>query len=459
MKSLKVLLLSGLLIFTLAKAQSFFQTPPGLSGSCTDFLKKLDQAGWDYRWISVPQDWDQPVGPNNPEMKVFFYFGGNKNQNAQPLFFLNGGPITSYQNRWEALNQQILKYDGQKRYVFVMMDQRGVGCSVPNLPTDPLATPKILAHYGSEGIARDVEAIRLKEWPDRKINLFAQSYGGFLALRYLHLYPQNIGQIDLHGPTIYPQMKDFFRDRILRQNQILPSFFEKYKSLKLERALEIIQQPDPTKRLCLPATAVAVEVCGRPLVDGLLAVLGQGPGSEVGATEVYDGVRDSLLLLINDQIPEFLKKAEAGLANFRGLSGLANQVIWSQDTRYFDGSQRSECAAAYADLRESHHLRKEDLLLDECRLIETRPPQVDAAVLKEFTPGRNLLSHQDALATLERYPQIRFNLYTSELDFFSQVWHLKAFLQSPRIHSHHLPNSGHRGWLFEPVIWHQMMGQ
>lgn len=196
---------------------------------------------------------------------------------------------------------------------------------------------------------------------DRKWRLFAQSFGGVLSHRYLAKYPSSIESIHNHAPVHHRSFTDFFALRILKQQEVAKRFFARYATDRLERAFDLA-----TPDLCTRKPENAEAACGRVLVDGLLASIGQGFGRD-GAfvngqwqptSEVWNGVRKNLLDLIEGRRQEFLTAAEGSLAFFRNPTSLGVTVVWAQDLDYIVGDNSVDCDAAYAKLEKEHGLAK-----------------------------------------------------------------------------------------------------
>lgn len=466
----KSLVAIPIIMFTSLNVSS--QTPSyEPSEECKTFMSKtLASNNWVGDFVTVPQDWSKPH--SSPKIKVFFYYDNSRSlTESNPIFFLNGGPFTSYHNRMEALQKKIQKYDINKNHLFIMMDQRGTGCSVPLMPKGDESI-ETYRKYSSENIIKDSEVIRRKLFRKKKWKLFAQSYGGFLAARYLHLYPKNISEVHVYGPALHESMTDFFMFRILKQNEMLPKFLEYYKNagVDLQPAFEIFRSAEKSKKYCLPATAVTVELCGMVLLDAVTNVIGQGYGRDEGTTEIWDGVRNDLLNVIaadNEELSEeergkalqaFKTKANGSLGFFRNPSAMMVSTIWSQEMSYINGNNSYDCEAAYKKLEEIYHMDIAQLPIDECRIIRlAQVPAYKEKLQNGYKVGESLLRQDIILADMKKNPQIPFYLYTGEMDTLAQIEALSNFKQSSYLHYIQFPKSGHAGWLYEPLLWKNLM--
>ena len=452
MKGLLTAIFAGFSLQTAQAAPDLSQLPQ----ECQDFINKtLPANGWKGEFVTVPQDWQHPH--SGPKIQVFYYYDASRDlSKATPILFLNGGPFSSYHVRMEAMNRKMQKYDVDKSHVLVMMDQRGTGCSVPQMPQEG-ATFTTFAKYASEAVVRDAEVIRRKMFRPKKWTVFAQSYGGFLAARYLDLYPQFVSSVHVYAPVTHENKTDFFALRILRQQMVAKRFFEHYADLKLERAVEKLRDPEQAKRFCIDGTVQGSKLCGQVLLDGLFANIGQGLGRDEGTTEVWDSVRDAMLNVINDNVEAFTKQAVGGLSFFRLPSSIMVTAIWAQEMQVIDGSNGSECDAAYVKLRAAG-VDIESLPLDECRIIKQAvSPEQEAKLRKEFVPAQRIRTYKDILRRLKQYPSLRYYMYTGELDSLAQPESLQGLIDSSLVNYTHFERSGHAGWLYEPLVWQRLM--
>lgn len=276
MKSRLSLSLTSIFIALAATSESNAQTggisfmpPPGVSEECLVFLPKLERLGWRGAWAEVPLDWKNPA--STEKAQVFFYFENKSAQKKRiPILFLNGGPLVSFHGVTETLEAQARKYDRDDNHIFVMVDQRGVGCSTPRVPTDlDQASLRKVGLYRSDSIARDLEKIRIDFFGGQRWKVYAYSFGGTLAARYLTLFPDSASSYHVYAPAIFNNLPEFFSYRIIKQNQVLENFLASSGKPYLGNALSLA-----SAELCLPSDSFAPRVCGRALLDGVLAGLG-----------------------------------------------------------------------------------------------------------------------------------------------------------------------------------------
>ncbi|MSS84416.1 alpha/beta hydrolase [Actinomycetaceae bacterium WB03_NA08] len=124
-----------------------------------------------------------------------------------PLLFLQGGP--GGEGPRPANFRDIWMGAALKTHRLILMDQRGTGQSSPLFSCNVAGSDGEKAEYLSlflqENIIRDAEALRealnIKRW-----TTLGQSYGGFLTLAYLSLFPDSIEQSFITGglPGLVP---------------------------------------------------------------------------------------------------------------------------------------------------------------------------------------------------------------------------------------------------------------
>jgi len=433
-----------------------------LSPACQDFIeKKLAPNNWQWGIVEVPENWDDP---SSLKIKIFYYYKAQTKQNADAVFFFNGGPFTSYQNRMEAINGLLMKYDNPNNpHMFVMMDQRGVGCSTPNVPDATIDIPRYKL-YDSSQIARDAEAIRNILHPNSAWKIYAQSAGGFNSVRYLQLFPQSVQELHLFAPAFHESMADFFWMRTQKNLQVLQKFLDFYPQEKdqLVQALEKINSP-VGQSYCIATPSG--EVCGASLVDTILTSLGQGHGRGLGTTEIWDGVKSALISLylsdpetndVNKQ--NFLKSVLENASFYFKPSALMVFSFWAGELTYTTGFLDDDCDAADSILKEKG-VAVEFLLNNHCRIIRAISPLNHKAALAEnyaSIRGKDFLT-QDKIAALFDQNKTKVYLYTAELDSLVQVESLKTLIDSGTTQHQYFEGIGHAGWMFEPSVWNKLL--
>jgi pimeloyl-ACP methyl ester carboxylesterase len=127
----------------------------------------------------------------------------------KPWFvFLEGGP--GFGNR-EPQESPLTRVALSRGYQLLFLDYRGTGLSTPVTADtvklkneDPLIQADYLKHFRQDNIVRDSEAVRKSLTdgypPEKKTwSIFGQSFGGWVSLTYLSLFPQGLREVFLTG--------------------------------------------------------------------------------------------------------------------------------------------------------------------------------------------------------------------------------------------------------------------
>lgn len=169
------------------------------------------------RVFEVPLD---HAAPSGEKIEVFAreIVDENADSNASLPWFIyhQGGPgfpcarITS-QSRSGWLKKAL------ERHRVLLVDQRGTGRSTPvsGRALDgmaPAAQAAYLSRFRADSIVRDFEAIRRELKVDRWTSL-GQSYGGFVTLTYLSLFPDSLAACYITGglPSLDRHVDDVYR--------------------------------------------------------------------------------------------------------------------------------------------------------------------------------------------------------------------------------------------------------
>lgn len=220
------------------------------------------------------------------------------------LLYLCGGPgADNPPNRNPAMNQWLL----DQGYSILYLDYRGCGESSPIHANDlqqrlSMKEDKSMAEYITnfcqENIVRDLEAIRQALSKERvaaggltvKWTILGQSYGGYISLTYLSMFPEGLQDVFITGglPPCGMKIDDYFRieyQDIVKQNK---SFYQAFPdaNVLVRKILSLIKNIGPRK----------IKMTGRGYLSGhKLLTLGRQFGSKVGFPEVY-GLLQSIKL-------------------------------------------------------------------------------------------------------------------------------------------------------------------
>ncbi|CAN8099660.1 unnamed protein product [Discula destructiva] len=210
------------------------------------------------------------------------------------MLYLCGGPgADNPPNRNVAMNQWLL----ENGYSVLYVDYRGCGKSSPvhaNTllqklnPGGDREIANFITNFCQDNIVRDLEAIRLclaSEYLCRptKWTILGQSYGGYISLTYLSMFPEGLQEIFITGglPPCGMNIDEYFRveyQEIVAQNE---KFYARYLDahILVREILNLIQRIGPPN----------IEMTGRGYLSGhKLLTLGRQFGSKVGFPEVYN---------------------------------------------------------------------------------------------------------------------------------------------------------------------------
>ncbi|RCI15383.1 hypothetical protein L249_6985 [Ophiocordyceps polyrhachis-furcata BCC 54312] len=165
-----------------------------------------------------------PLDYANPKGRKIALFARRATKRERPVFppdpedddlpppkpymvYLEGGP--GFGNR-EPQDHPLTRVAIARGYQMLYMDYRGVGISTPVSAAmlagqgDVDAQVSYLRLMRQDNSVRDCEAVRrclTQGWPAAKASwsIFGQSYGGFVALSYLSMYPSGLREVFLTG--------------------------------------------------------------------------------------------------------------------------------------------------------------------------------------------------------------------------------------------------------------------
>lgn len=190
-------------------------------------------AGLECTEVAVPLDHDDPDGPTT-EVALIRVPASDPARRRGSLFVNPGGPGASGVDM--VRNGFRFDADTMARYDLIGFDPRGVGgseplgCS-PDLTSEPLPDPHPddagereeldrfaravaqrcaetdgdrLAHLDTDHVTRDLDLLR-RAVGDDELSYYGLSYGTFIGLRYLDLFPDRVGRMVLDG-VVDPQV-------------------------------------------------------------------------------------------------------------------------------------------------------------------------------------------------------------------------------------------------------------
>lgn len=414
------------------------------SQDCADFKNEIP-AFFIQGSIEVPENWDQP---NGRKINVFYYGQTRISHKSEtPVVFFNGGPS---QNSHIPFGQ--FQTNAKSSLIpIIYIDQRGTGCSSPYPDTKDADFINRIQHYGSRSIVKDAEALRLhllgskKKW-----KVFGQSYGGFIAHRYLEIAPEGISSIYIHGNALMSDWRLFYKQRLLSQKRIIENYFA--IAPKDRELLMAIKRQIPESQ-CFENTSI--KICGASVIDAAVLLLGF-PSS-------WDNLHISLKSLVStDGIinQSRLKSFVQGFI-FNAFSNNPVPLALIAKLELNSGDDIDQCSEAIKQIKADGD-NPDSWPLNECRLsqsiqylkVDNESSIIEKFKIKDFIDlkiiEKNLISHKN----------IQFYLYSGELDAYvpketfaseiQQLNHLKNF------HYKNFETSGHDGYLVEATIWDDM---
>ena len=225
----------------------------------------------------------EPIAGAPESIKLFYRVvcaPGNENKDLPLLVYLQGGPggecprpLSPTSDGWIA--------EAIKHFRVVLPDQRGCGRSgrvsgqgIANLGKrsdatgdDPARTQAdFLKRYLASSIVRDFEYLRLTQFGGRPWVTLGQSYGGFLTLTYLSLFPAGVaasftcGGIP-HVPASAAEVYEHTFPRMIAKTQ---QFYERYPQDEEHVALlaDALAAQNPTLPDGSPMTVERLQLMG-----------------------------------------------------------------------------------------------------------------------------------------------------------------------------------------------------
>ncbi|RDA83263.1 hypothetical protein CP532_0980 [Ophiocordyceps camponoti-leonardi (nom. inval.)] len=305
-----------------------------------------------------------PLDYADPEGRQITLFARRATKHERPIFppdseddeppppkpymvYLEGGP--GFGNR-EPQDHPLTRTAIARGYQMLYIDYRGVGLSTPvsaamlaTLLVDVDAQVKYLRLMRQDNSVRDCEAIRrclTQGWPASKASwsIFGQSYGGFVALSYLSMYPSGLREVFLTGglapigQPIESVYKATFARTVHRNRQYFRKFPE--DATLLRRLAAYIREQGGA--VPLPAGGI--------LTVPRLMTLGIAFGGHGGFDSVH-----SLLLHLRASLDQFGFFTRATLQQFETFTLFDSNIIYAilHEAIYCDGPGKPSNWAAY----------------------------------------------------------------------------------------------------------------
>ncbi|NYI25965.1 proline iminopeptidase [Aeriscardovia aeriphila] len=304
--------------------------------------------------IAVPLDW-RGVDINDPAQVLaardsrsltLFYrvvtAAQNRHRDVPTLVFLQGGP-GGKSPRPESVDSVAWISEAAKNFRIVLPDQRGTGrsSSVSGSVIERVgavgfhglsgaqAQADYLQRFFADSIVRDFEWVRRADFGARKWVTLGQSYGGFLTLTYLSLFPEALVASFTTGgiPAVPAQAEELYRHTYEKLQLKINTFYERY--------------PQDKEILARIAARVARGDVKLPNGDILSVKRLQSLGSSFGMKPSFE----QLHWLLDDAFD-----ADGNLSTqflqgvFARTTSYGDELYWTlQEGIYQDGSDSGRC--------------------------------------------------------------------------------------------------------------------
>ncbi len=433
--------------------------PSGLTAECEKFIQALPPS-YEHGFLDVPENWEKPK--SSPQLHVFYYYFKVADKTKTPIVFFNGGPGFSGHELLQAWNAVLPK----SQVPFVLMDQRGTGCSshYPVIESDKEAQK--LSHYGSRSIVRDAEALRQHLFgKNSKWKVFGQSYGGLIVHRYLMMEPEGIISAHIHGFAIPKNEMGDYYFRMLGQRRISKKYFAQHP-LELKKAAQIRSQLKPD--MCFLRNKF--KICGEGIWDGILANLFNGKQTGIITTSLAlllkeDGKLDTdVLANLADKyiLSMYGSTRENTSENPEQRAALLARMYIGKlemNSGIFDPLDPGNCNLILKTFKEKGE-NSEKWPLNTCRFVQAMnfdellgDMKSRAAAIKSESMNLDLIN-----SALSVHEDIPIYLYSGSQDSFEPTELFKdEKSEITRIHYLDFPNSGHEGFVTEPQVWKDLL--
>ncbi len=393
--------------------------------------------------LEVPENWDQPHGQ---KINIFYYGQTHINHKSEtPVVFFNGGPSQNSHIPFA----QFQTHTKSSLIPIIYIDQRGTGCSSAYPDTLDKDFLSRMQNYGSRSIVKDAEALRSHLLGShRKWKIYGQSYGGFIAHRYLEIAPEGIAAIYSHGNSVMADWRLFYKYRLLSQKRIIENYFTKAPK---DRNLIISLKKQIPDSQCFDNTII--KICGPAVIDATVLLLGF-PSSWADLHGSLKSLLNAEGLIIQSKLKNFVQNFIFNTFSYNPipLALIAKLELNSSD-------DADQCSEAIKQLKADGE-NPDEWLLNECRLSKSiqylKTNDMDNSLIEQFKV-KDPINLGTVEKNLTTYKNIHFYLYSGELDayvpketFASEVSQLNYL---SNFHYKNFENSGHDGYLTESALW------
>jgi pimeloyl-ACP methyl ester carboxylesterase len=415
-------------------------SPQTLTQECKDFIAHLPQE-IQKGWVRVPENWNDPSGT---KIFVFYYFRPAKNPTPStlPIVYFNGGPTFSSHKKYRAIEA----FAPSKLVPLVYLDQRGTGCSsqYPIDENDFQTSAKRLMHYASNDIVKDAESIRTKLFGENgKWRAFGQSYGGWIAYRYIVTAPEHLDAVFVHGTSLMDDWIKWMALRIKSQKTAGNKYFQTYPHDRRRlRKIRSLITPD----MCFSEKDVSI--CGPAVLDGTIELLSK--------PSKWPELHGWISVLLTDQNHinkhELEKLVHENIFGVFQSNSLAQGIIGQIDNELSVSPVNEKVFRRLEEMG----LHPQDWDFNELRMIMAiKTPMndvVDAQNYTEFPVRINSLR-----SSLLRFPHLLLNVYYGKFDGLMSAESFEDEKKALKDLAHfEEQNGGHDGYLVDDKIWKDM---
>ena len=424
----------------------------------------IDSLPTDYLrgFVDVPEDWSNP---KSPTIHIFFY--GHNLRGKTPIVFFNGGPTSDSHSSFRAFLDARSAAPIWRSAPLVFIDQRGTGCSSLYPEGENDETLNRLKNYGSSSIVRDAEAIRKVLIGQKPWKVYGQSFGAWIAHRYVTLAPSSVTRVFAHANALTNNPIERLSHRIAAQDRVLQVYFRQYPDDR--RRFEILHT-QLTSDFCLSNSSQTTRRCGLSVIEPLI--------NRFGFVPKWPWMHEWLTTLVEfDPINEPSSKPRPGHINVVAAKNFLDKLVFSQSEekrkRNFWASQvidrydrdipsldRPMCDKIFSELRKQKE-HPENYLLHECMVhlqlamdeAKARDREIRLRRFEEQN-GNDHLSIKDVQAGLAKLTQHAFSLYSGSLDIFVPIENFEFELQTlgSLINYKNFTSSGHDGFYTEAEV-------
>ncbi|MGB0454735.1 MAG: alpha/beta fold hydrolase [Bacteriovoracaceae bacterium] len=424
--------------------------------SCQKHLLKLKENGYQYKWLSVPENYHEP---QSRKIEVFYYWK-IFHQESPLIAYFNGGPASSSHASFNLYLRK--KPNG---YNFVFIDQRGTGCSslYPEMKEENIARYQ---YYFHESIVRDAERIReslLKK--SQKWIIFGQSFGSKIVHQYISLFPHSIRAAFAHG-AVPEENNDPFKSVVsksLNQIKMNKKYFQKHSDdkngIKLIRAK--VRHNNPQEPYCISRDDV--KLCG---IESILATMGFFLGKTTNWDSIHQAI-EKLSHLAKTNTSAFFKefnrifeKNAFDILEMNGPIEILMRVQAKKEGHYktsmFDkrDSFKNELDQA---LLKTGRVHLDDLQLRSEATFEQglESKLISKVETLELDPPSHRLTPRSVIEGLNNNPSLDFYLYASGLDTRTPPDKYEDMKKAGDglLKFHLFPNGDHQDYHKQKKIW------